>query len=59
MPNQKRCKRCNKPIDDGELCSICQVRGHKVERMTNEELRLAYKQGEDLCKKATYEYHHP
>lgn len=59
MPNQKRCKKCNTPIDDGELCSVCQIRGPKVEGMTREEMRLGLERGKDACKNATYEAHHP
>ena len=34
MPNPKRCKSCNKEIDDNaELCSACQLNFNKSNRM--------------------------
>ena len=38
--SKKRCEICNKPIDDGKLCSMCQIDGLKPMRDYDIEVRL-------------------
>ena len=46
MPNDKRCKKCNKTIDEGELCPACQIKPIFKERLTSSELKEMHRQGD-------------
>lgn len=46
MPNDKRCEKCNKPIDEGKLCSVCQIKPMFKEGLSSSELKEMYRQGD-------------
>lgn len=49
--SKKRCEKCNKPIDDGKLCTICQYNDFEPKRaFTREEMKLGHERAKDMCK---------
>lgn len=54
MPEGKKCKSCNKPIDgSGDFCSDCRIVPRAIDRegLSSSELTEAYRQGDRMREK--------